>query len=177
MSEAENDPGGRSGPGFFAGATSRFVYDPEREPELFEAILSKRIVAFVIDAILIFLLMIPAALLVTVLGFVTLGLGWLLFPPLFAIVALGYEGLTLGGRNSATLGMQIVGVEMRTWSGQRMFPLLAILHALLFWISVAVLTPLVLLVPLFTYRKQLLHDLLLGVLGLNAPALRRHEMP
>jgi uncharacterized RDD family membrane protein YckC len=176
MSEKNTEPGSRGGPGMYPGASDRFVYDPDREPELFDAILSKRIVAFVIDAVLIFLLMIPAALLVGILGFITLGLGWLLFPPLFAVVALGYEALTLGGRNSATLGMQITGVEMRTWSGQRMFPLLAILHALLFWVSVAVLTPLVLLVPLFTHRKQLLHDLLLGVLGLNAAALRRHEM-
>jgi len=176
MSDQNSEPGGKvGGPGIYPGPADRFVYDPAREPELFDAVLSKRIVAFIIDAALIFLLMVPAALLVGVLGVVTLGLGWLLFPPLFAIVALGYEALTLGGRNSATIGMQITGIEMRTWSGQKMFPLLAIMHALLFWISVAVLTPLVLLVPLFTYRKQLLHDLLLGILGLNAAALRHHE--
>jgi uncharacterized RDD family membrane protein YckC len=170
-----SSPRARGGPGMYPRAADRFAYDPDREPELFDAILSKRIVAFIIDAVLVFLLMIPAGLLVGILGFVTLGLGWLLFPPLFAVVALAYEALTLGGRNSATLGMQVAGVEMRTWSGQKMFPLLAIMHALLFWVSVAILTPLVLLVPLFTYRKQLLHDLLLGVLGLNAAALRHHE--
>ena len=31
-----------------------------------------------------------------------------------------------------------------------------------FWFSVTILTPLVLLVALFTQRKQLLHDLVLG---------------
>jgi uncharacterized RDD family membrane protein YckC len=153
----------------------RFVYDPQRDPELFDEILSKRIVAFVIDAVLIVALMIPAALIVGIFGFVTLGIGWLLFSPLFAIVALGYIALTLGGRNSATVGMQIAGVEMRTWSGQRMFPLLAILHALIFWVSISVLTPFILLVGLFTNRRQLLHDLLLGVVALNAAALHRRE--
>jgi uncharacterized RDD family membrane protein YckC len=69
--------------------------------------------------------------------------------------------------------MRAAGVEMRTWSGQKMFPLLAAMHALLFWFSVSILTPLVLLVGLFTYRRQLLHDLLLGVVALNADALRR----
>jgi uncharacterized RDD family membrane protein YckC len=54
-----------------------------------------------------------------------------------------------------------------------MFPLLAAMHALIFWFSVSILTPLVLLVGLFTYRRQLLHDLLLGVVALNADALRR----
>lgn len=153
----------------------RFVYDRATDPDLFDDILAKRIVAFVIDAILIVLLMIPAALLVLVLGIVTLGLGWLLYPPLFAIVALGYVALTLGGPASATLGMRIAGVEMRTWSGQKIFPLLAVMHALIFWFSVAILTPLVLLVGLFTERRQLLHDLLLGVVALDATALRRRD--
>jgi uncharacterized RDD family membrane protein YckC len=151
----------------------RFVYEPVRDADLFDGILSKRIVAFIIDAVMIVALMIPAALLVGIFGLVTLGIGWLLFSPLFAIVALGYIALTLGGPRSATLGMQIAGVEMRTWSGQRMFPLLAILHAILFWVSVSVLTPLVLLVGLFTARRQLLHDLLLGVVAVNTDALRR----
>ena len=52
-----------------------------------------------------------------------------------------------------------------------MFPLLAVMHALVFWFSVAVLTPFILLLGLFTYRKQLLHDLLLGVVMLSADAL------
>lgn len=151
----------------------RFVYDPATQPELFDSILSKRIVAFIVDAIAIVLLMIPAALMVLLLGVLTLGIAWLLFPPLFAVVALGYVGLTLGGRGSATPGMRIAGVEMRTWNGQRMFPVLAIMHALIFWFSVGLLTPLILLVGLFTWRRQLLHDLLLGVVALNADALAR----
>ncbi len=152
---------------------NRFVYDPATQPELFEGILSKRIVAFVIDAVLIVLLMIPAALMVFVLGIVTIGIAWLLYPALFAIVALGYCALTLGGRGSATPGMRMLGVEMRTWNGQRMFPLLAVMHALIFWFSCGILTPLVLLVGLFTARRQLLHDLLLGVVALNADPLAR----
>ena len=154
----------------------RFVYDPATQPDLFDGILSKRIVAFIIDAVLIVALMIPAGLLVLILGFVTLGIGWLLFPPLFAVVALIYIGLTLGGPGSATPGMRIAGVEVRTWSGQKVFPLLAVMHALLFWFSIGLLTPLVLLVGLFTRRRQLLHDLLLGVVALNADPLHRRGL-
>jgi uncharacterized RDD family membrane protein YckC len=153
----------------------RFIYDATRDADLFDGILSKRIVAFVIDAVLIVALMVPAALVVGIFGLVTLGIGWLLFSPLFAIVALGYVALTLGGTGSATVGMHVVGIEIRTWSGQKMFPLLAILHALIFWISISVLTPLILLVGLFTARRQLLHDLLLGVVALNSGPLRRRE--
>lgn len=151
----------------------RFVYDPATRPDLFDGVLSKRIIAFIIDAVIIVCLMIPAALLVLVLGIVTLGIGWLLFAPLFAIVALGYVALTMGGPSSATIGMRVAGIEMRTWSGQKMFPLLAVMHSIIFWFSVSILTPLVLLVGLFTYRKQLLHDLLLGVVAVNAGALSR----
>lgn len=150
----------------------QYIYDPDVRPELFEGILSKRIVAFFVDAIIIVALLIPASLVVLVLGLVTLGIGWLLFPALFAIVALGYVALTMGGPRSATLGQQFVGIEMRTWNGQKMFALLAVMHALVFWFSVSLLTPLILLVGLFTRRKQMLHDLLLGVLAVNADPLR-----
>ena len=155
--------------------TYRYVHDPDTEPELFDGILSKRIVAFLIDAVLIVLLMVPAALMVVILGLITLGLGFVLFPPLFAIVALGYVGLTLGGPASATVGMRVTGIEVRTWNGDKMFTLLAVMHALLFWFSVGLLTPLILLAGLFTYRRQLLHDLLLGVVAVNSAPLRRHE--
>jgi uncharacterized RDD family membrane protein YckC len=154
---------------------TRAAYSAESQPELFDGILSKRIVAFLVDAVLIVALMIPAALMVLILGVVTLGLAWFLFPVLFAIVALGYVALTMGGPASATIGMRFAGIEMRTWSGQRMFPLLAVMHALIFWFSVGLLTPLILLVGLFTERKQLLHDLLLAVVALNADPLRRYE--
>ncbi|MHA1553937.1 MAG: RDD family protein [Alphaproteobacteria bacterium] len=156
-------------------SSPRFVYDPDRQPELFDGVLAKRIVAFFVDVIVIFLLMIPAMVIVGILGIVTLGIGFLLFPPLFVIVALAYVALTLGGPRSATVGMRMTAIEMRTWSGQKMFPLLAIMHALVFWFSIAVLTPLILLVGLFTKRRQMLHDLLLGVAAVNVAALAAHE--
>lgn len=148
--------------------SDRFAYDPATQPELFDGVLSKRLVAFLIDAVLIVALMIPAALIVLVLGIFTLGLAWFLYPALFAIVALGYVGFTLGGSNSATIGMRMSGLEMRTWSGAPMFFLLAVMHALVFWFSVGLLTPLILLIGLFTRRRQLLHDLLLGTVVVNS---------
>ena len=64
------------------------LYDPDDQPELYDAILSKRIVAFVVDAIIVVLLMVPAALVVFIVGVVTFGIGWVLYGALFAIVAL-----------------------------------------------------------------------------------------
>jgi len=155
--------------------TGPALYEPETHPELYDGVLSKRIVAFVVDAIIVIVLMIPAALVVFVVGVITLGIGWLLYGALFAIVALGYVALTLGGNAAATVGMKATGIEMRTWNGGRPFPLLAVLHALIFWFSVSLLTPLILLVGLFTRRRQLLHDLLLGTLVLNSAPLHALE--
>jgi len=154
---------------------SRYVYEPAADPELYAGVLSKRVVAFVADAILVLLLMIPAGLVVFILGIVTLGIAWFLYGGLFALVALGYVALTLGGRSSATIGMRWAGIELRTADGGTAYPLLAVLHALIFWFSCALLTPLVLLVGLFTTRSQLLHDLILGTVVVNSAPLVRLE--
>jgi uncharacterized RDD family membrane protein YckC len=153
-----------------------FSYDAQSAPELYEGVLSKRVVAFVIDAVIIVALMIPASLVVIVAGFITFGLAWLLFPALFALIALGYSALTLGGSRSATVGMRSANLEMRTWNGAPMFPLLAVLHSLVFWFSVSFLTPLILIVGLLTPRKQLLHDLILGTIVVNAGAEGRLDV-
>jgi uncharacterized RDD family membrane protein YckC len=151
------------------------LFDPVSRPELYDGVLAKRVVAFFIDAIIVALLMIPAALVVAFLGIVTLGIGWILFAPLFAIVALGYVALTLGGDRSATVGQRTLGIEMRILDGKRPYPLLAAIHALIFWFSVSVLTPLILIVGLLSGRSRLLHDLVLNTVFLNSRALRPGE--
>lgn len=137
-------------------------FDPAVHPERYDGVRTRRIFAFLIDAALILLLMIVAYVVIAVVGVFTLGLLWLLFPAVWPVVAILYSVLTLGGPNSATPGMRFVGIEIRTVGGGRMDYGLALLHAVLFWASVAILTPFMLLVALFTDRKQLLHDLIIG---------------
>jgi len=96
---------------------------------------------------------------------------------LFGIVwALFYYGVTLGSRHSATLGMRAMDIEMRTWYGSPAYFVLGAVHAIVFWITVSVLTPLVLLVCLFNDRRRCLHDMLVGTVIINnelrASALR-----
>ncbi len=141
---------------------TEFALDPAAHPERYEGVRSRRMLAFLLDATAILLLMLVAFVVVTLLGLLTLGLGWFLFPAIWPVVALLYEVLTKGGPASATPGMRAVGIELRTLSGERLDYPLALLHSLGFWFSVTVLTPLVLVVGLFTGRKQLLHDFLLG---------------
>jgi uncharacterized RDD family membrane protein YckC len=154
-------------------AAERERVDARTWPELFEGVLAKRVFAFIADAAMILVLMVPAAVVVAVLGLFTLGLGWLLYGILLPLVAILYVATTAGGARSATPGMRLMGIEMRTFEGGRMFAALAVLHAVLFWLSVSLLTPLILLVGLFTPRRQLLHDIALGVVMVNSDPLRR----
>ena len=63
--------------------------------------------------------------------------------------------------------MQITGIRIIRTDGARVDPMLAMVHAVLFWAGNVILTPLVLLVSLFLDRKRLLHDVLLGVVILR----------
>jgi uncharacterized RDD family membrane protein YckC len=142
------------------------AYDPVKEPQLFQAVIRKRSVAFIIDAIIIAVLWAIAIAVVAVLGVVTLGLAWLLFGLVFPAVGLGYNALTIGGPNSATIGQRMMGLEVRMWFGGKVTPLIAAFHALLFWFSLVVFCP-ILLWAFFDPRKRSLHDILAGVVVVN----------
>lgn len=146
-------------------------FDPGVHPERYDGVRTRRIFAFLIDAAVILLLMVVAYVFIAVFGIFTLGLLWFLLPAVWPVVAILYSVLTLGGERSATPGMRFTGIEIRTVRGEPVYYGLALLHVLGFWVSVAVLTPLVLLVALFTQRKQLLHDLVLGTVAVRSHAI------
>ena len=149
---------------------NELAFDPAVHPEVYEGVRTRRSFAFLVDAAVVLFLMLVATVVILILGVLTLGLGWLLFPLVWPVVAIFYTVFTLGGLRSATPGMRFMGIEIRTVRGERMNYGLALLHALGFWFSVAFLTPLILLVALFTPRKQLLHDLLLGTIAVRSPS-------
>ena len=146
------------------------AYDPATSPELFEGVLARRVLAFFIDVFLIAIPVVFAGLFIFVFGLVTFGLGWALYwllSPAAVIWALVYYGVTLGSPASATMGMRAMDLEMRTWYGAPLYFLLGAVHAVVFWISVSALTPLILLVGLFNDRRRLLHDMLVGTVVIN----------
>lgn len=128
----------------------------------YDGVRTRRILAFLLDYLIVGLLCIPFAILVALLGLLTFGLGWALFGILVPAVALIYVWNTLGGRNQATSGMRMMGIRLDRLDGRSVDGLLAVVHSVLFWAGNVVLTPLVLLVSLFADRKRTLHDLLLG---------------
>ncbi|MER8426050.1 RDD family protein [Mesorhizobium sp. M0228] len=128
----------------------------------YEGVRTRRILAFVIDYFIVALLTIPFAILVFLFGLLTLGLGWMLFSILVPAVAILYIWNTLGSKDQATAGMKMMGIRLDRLDGSRIDGLTAVVHSVLFWAGNVILSPLVLLVSLFSDRKRTLHDLLLG---------------
>jgi uncharacterized RDD family membrane protein YckC len=159
------------------------AYDPASSPELFEGVLARRIVAFAIDFLVIATPIVVGSMFIFAFGIVTLGLGWALYwllPPVSVLWAIGYFGLTLGGPHSATIGMRVMDLELRTWYGAPAYVVLGAVHAIAFWFTVSFFTPFVLLVAFFNERRRLLHDIMLGTVMINnaqRAAMLRSFMP
>ena len=140
------------------GGVPPHAFDPTLQPELFRGVLTRRVIAFLIDLVV---LSVPV---------ITLGLGWALFWlawPATIVWAIVYYGSSIGGPQSATLGMRVMDLELRTWYGAPGYFVLGATHAVLFWVSISFLSPLVLLVGLFNGRRRLLHDMILGTVIIN----------
>jgi uncharacterized RDD family membrane protein YckC len=149
------------------------AYDPMLNPELFEGVLARRVIAFFIDFVVIAIPVVLAAMFIFAFGIVTLGLGWALYwllPPASVIWAIIYFGASVGGARSATIGMRVMDLEMRTWYGAPAYFVLGAVHAIGFWLSVSALTPFILLVAFFNQRRRLLHDIVLGTVIVNNAA-------
>ncbi len=138
--------------------------DPDRQSEFYRSIPAKRLLAWLVDVILVTL----ATFLV---GIFTLGIGWLLFPIFYIAIDFTYRWLTISA-GSATLGMRLMAIEIRNWSGQRLDGSEAALHTLVYMVCAAFALPQLISVLMIAFggRGQGLHDLLLGTAAINRPA-------
>jgi uncharacterized RDD family membrane protein YckC len=152
------------------GGVPSHAFDPDLEPDLFRGVLTRRVFAFLIDLVVLSVPVILGYIFIAVFGLITLGLGWVLFWlawPASVVWAIVYYGASLGGPHSATLGMRVMDLELRTFYGAPGYFVLGAMHAVLFWVSVSFLTPFVVLVGLFNGRRRLLHDIVLGTVVIN----------
>jgi uncharacterized RDD family membrane protein YckC len=147
--------------------------DPWLHPELYRGVLTRRVFAFLIDLVVLSIPVVLVCMFIAVFGLVTLGFGWALFllvSPASVIWAVVYYGASLGGPHSATLGMRMMDLQLRTLYGAPGYFVLGAAHAVLFWVLVSCFTPLILLVGLFNGRRRLLHDMILGTVVVNSSA-------
>ncbi|MGE0152763.1 MAG: RDD family protein [Reyranellaceae bacterium] len=139
-----------------AGATP----DPISEPQYYEGLLTRRVVAYFLDLFLIVALWMGAFVLGVLVKIVTFGLLAPLVALGLAVLAPAYHVLTVSSPGRATLGMRAMGLEVRTFDGGRPSWLHALVQIVLFYFTVSLTGGLVLLAVLFNRHRRTLHDIL-----------------
>lgn len=146
--------------------------DPLDEPALYAGIRMRRVFGYAVDLFLIAILWTAAWFGATLLGIVTLGLLWPVLVVAVGFVPLAYYSLTIAGPSSATIGMRLFDVEVRSWTGKRPDIWQALIMTVLYMITVWPTGLLILLVSLFDRRARTVHDMLSGTVVIRASALR-----
>lgn len=138
--------------------------DPRTQPEFYADVPMKRLVAWLVDTVLIALI---CLLIVPFTAFT----GLFFFPLLMLVVGFAYRVVTIANR-SATWGMRLMAIEFRTAQGERLGLGLATAHTLGTSLSFAMplLQVVSVILMLTTARGQGLTDHLLGSVALNRAA-------
>ncbi|GAA6158287.1 RDD family protein [Ruegeria sp. HU-ET01832] len=138
--------------------------DPDRQPEFYQSVATKRFVAWLFDIALISLLCIVPI-------FLTLGAGLFFLPLIYAVISFVYRVVTIAN-GSATLGMRFMGVELRDAFGARMDLGKAIAHTAGYFVSMAIFVVQVIsvIMMLTSSRGQGLTDSFLGTVMINQRA-------
>ncbi len=172
MPENSGLPSLRLGPGP-RGHAARDQAPPDAlaEPDLYDGVLPRRAIAYVLDVTLILILWVALSLVFGVAGILTFGALTPLGLVVLAILPVGYHTFFIS-RDGATPGMRVFDLEVRSWTGRPPDTSQAFLTTVLFYASVSLTVWLVLLVALFTDRNRTLHDILAGTIVLRRARLR-----
>lgn len=153
---------------FFPNDTTRFMDntminlpDPQYQPQFYADVPVKRALAWVVDLIVILALVVPVVVM-------TAFIGLFFLPVLFLLVGFAYRTMTLA-TGSATWGMRLMAIELRSARGERMDTGLALAHTLGYTVSLAL--PLIQFVSVIfmatSERGQGLSDMALGTVMIN----------
>lgn len=137
--------------------------DPDHDRPFYDGVPAKRLMAWVVDVIIV-------TLITFALGLVTLSLLWWVWPVVYIAVDVIYRSATIAA-GSATLGMRLFAIELRGPTGARLTRGEAILHSVLFMLAMGfvVLQLVSILMIALGARHQALHDLVLGTAAINRP--------
>ncbi|UWQ13150.1 RDD family protein [Aliiroseovarius sp. M344] len=140
--------------------------DPVTQAEFYQDVTFKRLLAWLIDVILIVALCLLISLL-------TFGIGFFLWGLIYLAVSFTYRVTTLTSQ-SATLGMRLTAIELRNHRGEKFDRTTAALHTLGFFVSMStVAVQMISIVMMFTTpRGQGLVDMMLGTAAVNRTAGR-----
>lgn len=140
------------------------IPDPHHQPEFYADVPVKRLLAWIVDVVLIGLLV---ALVIPFTAFV----GLFFLPALFFVFSFLYRWITLAG-GSATWGMRLMSIELIDSHGRRFDGGMAFLHTLGYTISLAfpILQLISIGLMLTGERKQGLTDNVFGTVAINRRA-------
>lgn len=138
--------------------------DPQTQPDFYADVNTKRLVAFVVDTVVILAMCLGIVLL-------TAFTGLFFFPLLVMIVGFAYRVVTIT-RSSATWGMRLTAIEFRARDGTLFDLGLAFAHTLGLTISfvMPILQLISIVLMLTNDKRQGLSDILLGSVVINRRA-------
>ena len=146
------------------------VPDPETDPQFYDGVPLRRLIAFLLDTVVIICLWFV---LLVILGLVTAATFGLAFP--LMLIALAGTGLfyrwIMLARRSATVGMMMLGIEVRDSAGERCSDGTAFLHSFAFLATLYFL-PLAIIgwiLMASSPHRRALHDMMLGTVVINRP--------
>jgi uncharacterized RDD family membrane protein YckC len=148
--------------------------DPATAPELFEGVLTRRVVAWAIDLGILTAISTFIFLAGIVVGIFTFGLGALGALFLIPVVILGYYAATLGSQMRATVGMAAMDIVLTPARGRPLDGMAILIHPLVFWIIWWVAWPISLVVALVTPRRETVQDLITGTLMIRRSPMQQH---
>jgi uncharacterized RDD family membrane protein YckC len=137
------------------------------DPNYYRSVLWRRMFAHVVDTLIVALVMAPVLIGLLLTAIVTLGLIAIPLAFAFVFVRAVYYILYTGGAKSATPGMRLLGIELRAIDGGRPGYLQSAVRTLLYYATLAVFTPLILLVIPFNRQRRGVHDFLSGTVVVN----------
>ncbi|PTX55954.1 putative RDD family membrane protein YckC [Litoreibacter ponti] len=137
--------------------------DPATDPAFYDGVVLKRLLAWVVDTLLI-------SVIAVVIASLPLFLLWFIFPAVFLVVSLIYRIGTIKAY-SATPGMRLFNIELRTYQGSPLDGGEATLHTIGYLVASAFFIPQIisLLMMMLGERGQGLHDMFVGVVAINSP--------
>lgn len=148
------------------------IEDPRFDDALLtDGVLTRRALAWLLDAVLIGLIAAAVWFVCLMLGFVTLGLGWVLFG-VIPLVPFAYNMWFLIGGNTGTPGQSAMGLSVRQL--ETLEPpnaAQALVSTIGYYVTLAT-SGLLLLAALVTSRNRTLHDVVSGLVVVRREALQ-----
>ena len=156
---------------------AREMPDPAALPEAYEGVLWRRTLAYFVDLCVIGVIAVCCWIAFAVLWVLSFGLLGPVLWFLSALIPLAYHTLLLSGPRSATIGMRLFDLELRSVTGERPGFLQALIQTAMFYITVGLTCSLILLFALLNRHKRTLHDMLAGTVMVRRFPMRWAAAP